>query len=266
MIKSIFDLEKRIDIQKECFRLNNYLTTHWFSNSYRNSYDFWKTVDNYLITWPYRGTATTHLEFLDDLGIDIQRLDIMNYTQCFYFLQFIDNFTFFIRKNHHSLFTEYQKKYDTINDNISCILELSNYQRVINRDKIYYSKRDEDVDSLLVQLESEHSIKDLLLSYNDFRIENDIVSKRIILKSLGDYLEPKRKQLHSLDGKLTDNIFYLLNKAEIRHSENQITFKSNKQTIELYDKLFKMIIHLIRTEDIKLLNNEVSTIKQNDSL
>ena len=117
-----------------------------------------------------------------------------------------------------------------------------NFKRQLNEvdNRITYIKRDADVDSVLSVLENDENIRLVLLEYNDFRIENNVTKKRIILKKLGDYLEPKRKEYNSINKSLTDDIFFMLNKFYIRHNNDEnFKFDSDDDYIKWYDKYLK---------------------------
>ena len=142
-------------------------------------------------------------------------------------------------------------------------MDFSNYSIEKINNHYTFIKRDADTDSILSIIENEDDLRLALLEYNDFRIENDINEKRIILKKLGDYLEPKRKEFNSINKSLTDDIFYMLNKFYIRHNnDGNIKFDSNTDYIKWYDKLFKMIIHLIRSKYILDVQKELKDYKK----
>ena len=72
-----------------------------------------------------------------------------------------------------------------------------------------------------------------------------------MLKSLGDYLEPKRKQLEALHRDASDRIFSMLNNANIRHNNVAKGDKNYRRVIaemsendleKLYDDVFELCI------------------------
>ena len=147
--------------------------------------------------------------------------------------------------------------------NVRCMVfdaYLLNYKAIEVNKHYTFIKRDADVDSVLHILESEDDLRLSLLEYNDFRIENNIKEKRIILKQIGDYLEPKRKYFNTYNKTLTECIFNLLNKLRVRHFDDDQKDFSNEEYIIWYDKLFKMMIHLIRTTSIVDIQKEVKEL------
>ena len=95
------------------------------------------------------------------------------------------------------------------------------------------------------------------------RHKKDIQEKRTILKKLGDYLEPLRKEFNKYNKSLTDDIFFMLNKFYIRHNnEGNIKLDEDSEYIKWYDDLFKMIIQLIRTKYIVKKQDELKQFKK----
>ena len=279
MVKSIFELEKRTDLKTEAKRLETYLDASKYY-IYNYSYiecTFWDLVDFHFEFWPYRYTATTAQEFFNliELPKDSQN---RNNEENLYFLQFIYDYIKWLEEvstqyvsysNDTTIgqiqisYKENRSKFKTILNNIEITAELLNYKIEKINDHFTFIKRDADVDSVLSVLENEKDIRFALLEYNDFRIENDIKQKRKILKQIGDYLEPKRKEFNTINKSLTDDIFFMLNKFYIRHNNNSnITFDSDADYIKWYDKLFKMIIHLIRAGYIIEIQNDLKECKK----
>ena len=271
MVKSIFDLEKRTDLKKECLKIEKYLDKPMFSvyeNSYQG-YSFWTMVNSFIEYWPYRYTATCIQDFFDlyELPWDVKD---MKDEQCLYYLQLILDIIMWLDKQHYNYEALERNLYDlkeqnntcfrTIIKNIILIIELLNYKAIEVNKHYTFIKRDADVDSVLHILESEDDLRLSLLEYNDFRIEKNIKEKRIILKQIGDYLEPKRKYFNTYNKTLTECIFNLLNKLRVRHFDDDQKDFSNEEYIIWYDKLFKMMIHLIRTTSIVDIQKEVKEL------
>ena len=277
MVKSIFELEKRTDIRKECLRMEEYLDRPQFIkiDGYSGKSTFWSMANSCFKFWPYRYTATSVYDFFDLIQLPMKVIE-MNNTEYFYYLQFIFDFVMWIssynddvifdidpNEDLYDLFFDNEDEFDLITTNIKIIMEFSNYSIEKINDHYTFIKRDADTDSILSIIENENDLRLALLEYNDFRIENDINEKRIILKKLGDYLEPKRKEFNSINKSLTDDIFYMLNKFYIRHNnDGNIKFDSNTDYIKWYDKLFKMIIHLIRSKYILVVQRELKDYKK----
>lgn len=274
MVKSIFNLENRTDLKTEVFRIGKITAQKEFSilGDSEKIFTFWELVDSCFELWPYRYTATNSSEYFKLKGIS-KNLQKMSNEEYFYYLQFIfdfinwfdgcENFSIIQKKFEnelHTLLLDNSLKLLIILQNIRTIAELCNYNIKKVGEHCTFIKRDADVDSILPALENEENIRLALLEYNDFRIENDIKQKRIILKQIGDYLEPRRKFYNSYNKTLTDCIFNLLNKMKIRHFDADQKEFSDQEYLDWYDKLYKMMIHLIRTSTIVEIQNEVKKL------
>ena len=197
MVKSIFELEKRTDIRKECLRIEKYLAKPQFRNfdGYYHNNTFWSMVNSCFKLWPYRYTATNASDFFDLLELHT-KVEEMNNTEYFYYLQFIYDFVMWVASYYYDadiyginfnkkildLFIDNQDEFDLITTNIKIIMDFSNYSIEKINDHYTFIKRDADTDSILSIIENENDLRLALLEYNDFRIENDINEKRIILK------------------------------------------------------------------------------------
>ena len=113
-----------------------------------------------------------------------------------------------------------------------------------------------------------------VIKYNHRSLKGQIELKKKILLALGAELEPKRKQLRSLNSKLEDDIFYMLNNLNIRHNNRSKTDKNYKEYVakmrkdrleKWYDELYQMSLLAFllldnskRAEDIKELRTKIN--------
>ena len=238
VVKSIFDIEPRVDFDEEYRRILRALND---APIYRRN--FWFYLDKIFTRWKYRGTAFDWQQYLGDIGIF--SLEDCNDEEKFYVLQFIANMFLLIAENASPI------EFDSIAPiatNISRLLEKMNYQLSKIEDKYIIVKRDADVDSVL---ENSKKISDYLLSYNDFAIENDIVEKKILLKHIFDYIEKNSKKYKGINNGLYKDISFIVNNFHVRH-ENEFQIQiTKKDLVTVYDICFKMMIHLIRDYEIK---------------
>ncbi len=90
-----------------------------------------------------------------------------------------------------------------------------------------------------------------LMRYHHHALKGDIESKKAILIALGADLEEKRKTIAQLNKGLSEMIFQMLNKLNIRHNNISLSGKyepcvasmSNEELEEWYDELYQMILH-----------------------
>lgn len=273
MCTSIFELERRFDFEKEFRRLLDLLDNKIYGYNDKTygtcySFTFWEIVNRTFIDWPHRLTAINVLQYFEDIDLDFEKIYFFDNSQKLLILQFVESYIFWLAQNSsqkkHIIPSDSIDPYIVVLKNIKQIIEKLNYSININEDTltVFFTKRDYDLDSVLSLIENEEDLRLSLLHYFDFRIENDVDEKRIILKKLADYLEPQRREYSSLDRKLTDDIFFMFNNFYIRHNNpKNITFSSNKEYIYWYDQLIKMIIHLIRTKEIKKYQKELNAFK-----
>lgn len=90
-----------------------------------------------------------------------------------------------------------------------------------------------------------------VLRYNHYMLKGDLKAKKDILLALGADLEPKRKQIQTIDKDLEDGIFYILNNLNLRHNNTvegdkyyrQVMVDMDSATLEgWYDELYQMML------------------------
>lgn len=156
----------------------------------------------------------------------------------------------FTKERNHEIQNFFKKRVDII-------LELANYRQEFlpfNEELAYepviFVKRNADLDSVLHLVSPDIRVD--LLTYFDFRLENDIQGKQSILKRLADYFEPDRDKYNLVNRKLTSKIFQLFNNCNIRHAnDRQMQFESDVEQLEYYDICFNLILHLLREGKIE---------------
>lgn len=256
MRKSIFEIENRLDILKEYERIKKALfdPNSLIYNAYYSS--LFEFLDEYVFpNWKYRDTFVDIDDYLNNLDIDF-RYTFIQEENFLYLLEFLLNIwntakTLIDLKN-----VSVVKKisFDIIDHNIPIILERMNYTFVKDNDKLIITKRNSDVDSILDIVPID--IATLLLSYNDIK-NNNLDSKSKILKSLDLYIETDKKKYKSYDSSLYDSIQTIVNEMGVNHPlHEKYKSLSKEELCSWYDKCFKMMIHLIRQEDIIQIKKE----------
>ena len=261
MRKSIFEIENRLDITKEFENLIKALfekdTIHY---NYRDM-SFFKFLNEYVFNlWEYRDTFTDLEDYLEHIGITsriINKYDVLTKEIFLNFLELLMNLLLVIEKNIGIKNVNFQniKTKNIISHNVPLILEKMNYELYCEEDTIRIRKRDADVDSILDLVPEEISY--LLLSYNDIR-NNNIESKKTLLKKIDLYIDTNKRKYKNIGKELLDSIDTIVNKMGINHQSKESPFNnlSDNELSEWYDKCFKMMIHLIRTEDIIKIKKE----------
>lgn len=255
MIKSIFDIENRLDIQKEFRKLVQHLHEGKVDN-YNSSNSFMGIIDRHIFReWKYRDTIIDVEEYLTHIGITREVLCLGNIKEenFLYYLQFILNMRYtMIKQNKNYIIPE---NGNIVLLNIPLILEKMNYTYQNFEDKVIIVKRNADVDSIVDKVPL--SLAKRLLEYNDFRNENDIKEKREVLKAIDLHIENSKKEISGLDNKLYNAIGTVVNEMGVNHAINKkFQNLTEPELIKWYDKCFLMMIHSIRALEINKIKRE----------
>ena len=210
--------------------------------------------------WEYRDTYTELEDYLEFIGINESMLNgycKIGEETFLNFLELLINLMQTMDKNINTNNIDFKnlKVKSILPHNIPLILEKMNYEVYDDIDKKCIRKRDSDVDSILDLVPEDISL--LLLSYNDIR-NNNIDSKKTILKKIDLYIDSNKQKYKSIGKELLDSIDTIVNKMGINHKPDESPYNKLTET-ELcvwYDKCFKMMIHLIRTEEIIEIKKE----------
>lgn len=257
-MKSIFDIEIRIDYKKEFYKMINYF--HYENYTTYACGEYYTLIDAINILgfkkWPYRGTAIDCEEYLDNIGLpDYVFRDSLGITkeQFLYYVEFIYNIIMFSLNNNYISIKEQIVK--TMIENINIIVEKLNYKFELSSDKYLLVKRDENVDSILSLVDED--ITKILLEYNDFKIKDNLHRKGELLKSIDKYIEKNQSDYSKLDNDSYRTWGYIVNNFGVNHKINE-KYKgcTNDDILKWYDKAFLIGIHLIRTRGIKEINKE----------
>lgn len=269
-MKSIFELENRLNINKEFEKLLNALFIDGEAviqekdlNDYNEFSNLKNAIDNTVfLDWKFRQTFLSTEEYLGFLGINVE--EILSYDSCYieedvflYFLEFLINMFWLMGQNNKLEFSPKAKAYV---ENIPKILEKMNYKSEILEDRVIITKRNADVDSVLTAVPT--NISQMLLEYNDFRIKDDIKAKKDILKSIDLYLDADNHKIKNLikgkNKELVDSFETILNNMGVNHLSDDEKYKnmSNEERIKWYDKAFLMMLHGIRSIEVDKIKQE----------
>lgn len=258
-MKSIFELENRLDIANEFRKLSIALKNETDAVVYQTEFKSARTGsfmeginDTVFLRWKYRDTflsVSEYLTFLRRNSSSLQEEFLLN-------LEFILNMEELIE---HSKDIQLCSVTKVALENIPLILEKMNYKAEKVEDKIIISKRDADVDSVLEFVPE--NIANVLLEYNDFRNQYDIKEKQRLLKAIDLYIE-KNIDIKAFDKELDGSIGTIVNKMGVNHPIKEEPYKlfTDNQLLEWYDKCFTMMLHAIRTVEVKEIKNERKAI------
>lgn len=258
MRKSIFDIEIRLNINKEFYKMVDYfhsITGTTYCNGSR--YNLIKAINQKAFQeWSFRGTAISCEEYLDNIGLPscyFKDKQGISEEKFLYYLEFIYNIISFSVMNRY--ITIENEKVISIVKNLNIIAEKLNYQFVEEEERFLLVKRDADVDSVLDIVEPNVSL--LLLEYNDFKVKDNIIRKTEILKAIDKYIEENQSVYSKLDKDSYSSWGYIVNKFGVNHKiEEKYKNISDEERLEWYDKAFYLAIHMIRLSKIKDINQE----------
>lgn len=298
---NIFTVERRIDIKKECNRIVKICRVKRFSyplhledeDDYSDLFDDdFYTIDmeyvskhmqyslltifnNIFENWEYRNTATDFTEYLEDISIqdfnnptnDTQAIlilltivNLLDYSERYLKNNILPKFDFY-NVNSHMIENLYINSTKVISQNINFVLDRINYKiSDYGEDRKIFTKRDADVDSVLgVDIK----LDQYLLGYLDIQNQDNIQFKKHALKAIADYLEPHKKEFEKLQMcGLYDTFAFAVNNMNIRHNNKSQINLNNSECKEVYDKIFRIGIHLIRDLNVREIKKEIDQYKQ----
>jgi len=271
--KSIFELERRMEL-KDVFDgiIDNFKETNISSKMFSVS-SLLNCLFLSIKTWPYRNGATQVKKYAQYHGFCFNG---KSDEDMFYTLELLLNLYYWFirceslrriecygRGNSYSPAIECQY----CMENINSLLAQINYvirERCIDGNFPQYiiTKRDVAVDTVI---DAVPELAEVLLSFLDFRNQNDVESKKQILNQIAKFLEPKRKEYRgTCYSAICDDLFFVFNNCNIRHNNDKKLALSSKQQMEICDKTFKASIHLLQKENAEEFQQFVEKLKKSD--
>lgn len=277
---NIFELlAKNNNMERDTIRLNSLFENRFFANSKaaRMGYSLKDFVDHYcFMKWSNRGRCLNVKDYLET--IDYSKLErnakLGNLDSFLTVIEVIYNFwhiaTNFIDSNVDKF--EYFNVVNTLEEMMDDCL--SEYNQ-----KAFYSPEKEQCliaeDSPQVTAAAEASEPEISLEivrYNHRQLAGDIAKKKAILKTLGDYLEGRKKEISNINATLYKNITGALNNLNIRHNNTNPENKSyyhkavaempQKELEAYYDDLYQLILLAILEIDNVQRQRDMSDLIQ----
>lgn len=282
MRKSIFEIvNENIDMKSEVNRLITMAEDEkilcCYGYSYYSLFDF---VDKYCFCdWEYRGHFIDVEDYLEALKFEeIKRTATYDSDALLTLIELLYNFwnlshqKFYEGENVYNL--QWCGNYYHLKDVMDEILEQYNHVAHINDDQtgVLVIENKEAVTAVVEVLPSSLSFD--VIKYNHKSLQGEVEVKKSILVSLGTELEPRRKQLQTINKQLSEDIFFMLNNIHIRHNNRskkdmtkykEYVAKMTKKRLEKwYDELYQMILlafllleNAERTEKVKELKDNI---------
>lgn len=269
--------EAKVDINKEYSRLFQlfFFDDIQVRNDVITLYD---ACAEYFANYPFRGTCLTLDDYCETHNLNFvespSNFDI-NYLVSF--CEFVYNFiTFRLQYTNSYYEKELQERGLFLCNQVQRVTELIGYTANRNGGVTDFVPKDAASISVAEILDQKLSYK--VIEYNHHSMKGNIEKKKLILKLLGDKLEPDRKKLGAVNKELRDSIFIFLNNLNIRHNNVEGTgskFHSTVATMSVaeieawYDDLYQMILlafleldHLNRKPRIDELSKKLEEDKK----
>lgn len=242
-------------------------------------FNLFTIFNNIIETWKYRNSATNINEYFEDLGIQdfnnplddtqsililltiINLLDYGKHCLTNIFLSNPDDDPYDYEPYLSLLTNLYDNSTKIIRQNISYAIEQINYKiSDYGDDRKIFTKRDADVDSVLG---IDIKLDQYLLGYLDIQNQDNIQFKKQALKTLADHLEPHKSEFNETAIRsYYDTFAFAVNNMNIRHNnKSQINLGGSEK--EVYDKIFRIGIHLIRELNVRKIKKEIDQYKPN---
>lgn len=275
---NIFELlSQNNDYERDAERLFKLFDEEIFAVVGRNAYTLKDYVDCYCFKdWPNRGKCLDVDDYLETLGYEDQPAytpdDIEDFLTI---IELIYNFFYIAFRYISNIPREAVRLKDTA-DILKKLMDdcLSEY----NQRVFYYEDKQQCLiveDSPQVTAAAEASEPEIaidIVRYNHRQLAGDIAKKKAILKTLGDNLEGRKKEISNINSTLYKNITGALNNLNIRHNNTNPENKSyyhravaempQKELEAHYDDLYQLILLAILEIDNVQRQRDMSDLIQ----
>lgn len=283
MRKSIFDIvSESIDMESEANRLVTMSSEEHVlvinSYPYKTLFDY---VDDYCFReWEQRGHFLNVDDFLEALEFDDLKEEATYDVDAFLTLiELIYNFWELSHKKLCDDEKEYQLQwcgnFYHLKDVMDDVLGQYNHIAYISEEQeCVLVVEDKAEVTAVAEIMPTSTLAVDVIKYNHRTLRGEIEFKKKILLAMGAELEAKRKKLHTINSKLEDDIFFMLNNLNIRHNNKikgdknykEYVAKMRKERLEKwYDELYQMILvafllmdNVKRAENVKELKGKIN--------
>mgnify|MGYP004513748195 CR=1 FL=1 len=280
MRKNIFEILKdNTNLSNDTTRLVKMFKYEDLLYSNHEDYNLIDFVDEYCFDdWKMREHCVDSNDFLKTVDFAFYAEDAkFNLESHFVLIEIIYNFWKLAndKLNEDSKIYQWFGNFYHLGEVMDDILEKNNHTVYIDNEKeCLLVVEDKPEVSAVMEILPDSNLALDVIKYNHHSLKGKIDLKKSILLRLGSELEAKRKDLKKIDNKLTEDIFFLLNKLNIRHNNtskehvsNYVECVANMESSELeewYDELYQMILLAFLLLDNK--NREVNIGKLKDKI
>ena len=273
--KNIFEiLENKWDIIDEIKRIY-YLLNY---NSVRSSVNYISPIefaDIYCFSkWKNRYSYLNIEDMADDLDIELDEDNIPDNLTTVEILKYLEFAINIIMLCDSKILQEnsqygYNNKYWILDENINIALEHLNFckQELNNEERIILIEKNPSAIAVAEIVDENTACK--VIEYNHYLLKGDIDKKKEILLQLANKYEGIKSNIKSLNGKLDDDIGFMLNNINIRHnnksgkSKKEYVSKMRKDTMEKwYDETYQMLLLAFLLTEQPSRSKKISQLKE----
>lgn len=279
MRKSIFEIaSEKIDMKGDSERICGMLFDEKTLIRGVCPYSIMEFVDEYCFEkWKWRSHFIDVEDYLNSLDfLRIKEKATHDFDSFITLIEFSYNFWILTHKGFDTmnLTISWCGNYYHLKDVMDDILNKNNYVAHIDKenDCVLIIEDKAEVTAVAEILPSALAFD--VIKYNHKSLEGEIETKKSILISMGAELEPKRKDLQSINKQLSEDIFFMLNNINIRHNNRSIADKTkykeyvakmnDTQLEKWYDELYQMMLlaflqldNIDRSANVKALKSKI---------
>lgn len=250
--------DAKIDINKEYQKLLDL-----FNKKYKEA------VELYFIDFYFRGTCISLNEFNEKYGFIFHKKDFgVTIDEFIRLAEYFYNMVIALQSA--NAYARYQTNTQFAMDLILQIMEEIGYMKSEEDGFIIFVEKSQAAIEVAELLDGQISYK--TISYNHHSLKGNLDEKRSILLQYADLLEPKRKQLESLNKTLETNLFFMFNNMQIRHNNKdpknkskykEAVAKMSKDELEKwYDDTYQMCLLAFLEIDNAERKERISELKK----
>lgn len=273
--KNFFELmEREVNFQDEYEKIENAIINDNLYGSLddviEKVFNEWKYRKNYISFWELRCQLNFTYSESEECGVkyepdrkSIKMNDFLTYAEM------ILNMLTLLNEQNSLLYTS---KIQLVRETILYDLEKINYEPIEqNKGQIMIVQKDAAVSAVVDLVETD--LARTILRYNHYLLKGDIEAKKEILRKIADALEPRRRELESVNKSLASDFFLLVNKMNIRHNNCDASDKAKyveafakmtkKQKENWYDEIYQQGLMAFLTLEQAERNKRIAEFKKN---
>lgn len=252
-------LEREIDFTKEYKKLERMVSVEGYSEYPSSDKSLNRWIEDHFRKWKYRQNYTSFAELREQLDFGIH----YNYGIVFFSRNYADMNDYFLFgemvlnliygiESVGAIYTDNPEKIDHFIATLKYNVEKCGFKIELVDDKYKIVKEN----AVAVEVaDSVPELADAIIEYNHYILKGNIARKQELLKKIADALEPKRKELNSLNYKReADDFFWMVNKMNVRHNNcdssdlkkyvKQFADLSSQEKEEWYDLIYEQALAL----------------------